>query len=364
MLGEQQLLDYLLTRRLISAKAVVSGQFRIVNASRRNRNFQVIAEDGPCYMIKQSDRDGTGLGTLSHEAETYRFLANAPTPSWFLPRLCEFNADQNLLLLELTKNAQDLRLLQIRRRSFSKLLARRIGQGLGELHSVPRNLAAGAFDVPYHPMGLSLVLPDWSSLVESSSANVELIRTIQRSQSLSDNLANLQAQWEPVSLIHGDFKWDNCIAYSALGSERRTRVRIVDWEFAGVGDPCWDLGAVFGDYLSTWILSIPATGEKTPEDWVEMAGFPLEKMQPAISTFWAAYVKQRGLPASGLHENLIKSVRYCASRLLQTCYEQTQQSITLNSHAYCHVQLAVNLLERPAEAAVHLLGLPIHLPCL
>ena len=69
------------------------------------------------------------------------------------------------------------------------------------------------------------------------------------------------------------------------------RVQFVDWEMAGVGDPCWDAGTVFSECLSTWLRSTPVTRETPPEDFLPLAGFPLRRMQPAMRSFWRSYAQ-------------------------------------------------------------------------
>jgi hypothetical protein len=134
---------------------------------------------------------------------------------------------------------------------------------------------------------------------------------------------------------------------------------IVDWEMAGIGDPCWDLGSVLNDYLSFWLLSIPITGETEPEEFLNLVKFPLARMQPAIRAFWRSYVKQIELDDVTSNQWLLRAVRYAAARLLQTTYEQMQVAMLVTGNVVCLLQLSLNMLMRPREAAVQLLGLPL-----
>jgi len=95
---------------------------------------------------------------------------------------------------------------------------------------------------------------------------------------------------------------------------------LVDWELACVGDPCWDIGSVFNDYLSFWLLSVPVTGQELSEESLALARYPLDKMQPAIGAFWAAYIRRMGLDAGTADEWLVRSVQFAAARLLQTAF--------------------------------------------
>lgn len=360
MLNEDRLVGYLLAQELISPETIVASDLAIHNVSRRNNNFKVLSEHGPCLMLKQGGEKGAGPGTLAHEAAAYHFLA-APGASAlhrFVPRLHNYDPGENMLVLELTENAENLRSRQIEKRSFSLILARRIGEALGILHSPDLLRRAGGFDAPYEPSIFSLIQPDAKIFHEISSANLSLFKTIQAYPAFRQHLGELKDSWSDESFVHGDFKWDNCIAFAGEGSSRATRLRIVDWEFAGTGDRAWDVGSVFSDYLTTWLMSIPLVGDSTPKRWVELAAFPLEVMQPAIGAFWASYLRHAELTDSEAGPLLSKSVRFCAARLLQTAYEYLHESITITGNIYCFLQLALNMLERPEDASVHLLGLP------
>jgi hypothetical protein len=54
MLAQSEVVPYLLQHHLISAGSVVDGDIAVLDASRRNRNFKVISEQGRCYFVKQA----------------------------------------------------------------------------------------------------------------------------------------------------------------------------------------------------------------------------------------------------------------------------------------------------------------------
>src|SRR5215217_6724643 len=139
MLAQSEVADYLLDRALISAAAIVDGDLRIIEASRRNRNFKVINTAGPSYLVKQ------GIGpdkraTVAHESNVYQFLAGAPESASFRPHLPGFfsyDADQGLLILELVNNVLDFREYHARRGHFPVGIAAALGRALSRLHNLP-----------------------------------------------------------------------------------------------------------------------------------------------------------------------------------------------------------------------------------
>jgi aminoglycoside phosphotransferase (APT) family kinase protein len=365
MLTPREVIPYLCHHNLISARSAVEGDLEVVDASRRNRNFRVVSRRGPGYLLKQ----GVGperIATVAHEATIYRrFRSDTRDEGMgrYLPYFYGYDSEYYILILELVRDAENLRDYHVRRRRFSKMLAAATGNALGTLHRLTgvkgdnKQDSDGFSTQP--PWILSVHRPDINVFREFSSANIQLIRIIQRFTEFCELLDELRRAWRIETLIHADIKWDNCLTSSHSPSGRKTELRIVDWELAGLGDPCWDVGSVFNDYLSFWLLSIPITGETPPEHFPDLARYPVERMQPAIRSFWHAYIRRMDLDAATANEWLMRAVRYGAARLIQTAIEQMQMSIQLTGNTICILQLSLNIMRRPREAVTHLLGIPL-----
>lgn len=364
MLTQPQAVAYLLRRELIGASSIVEGHLAVADASRRNRNFTVTSEGGPSYLLKQGVGP-SGTATVAHEAVVYEFLhslaANDGLDDYF-PRFYGYDPEEKVLVLELLADAQDFREYHTRRGRFSTLLAGAMGKALATIHRLARPEGTNGDNdkvfVVRPPGILSIHRPEPRIFQDISSANVQLIKSVQRSAPFCRGLDELRRGWRTETLIHYDIKWDNCIVFARPASKRTTRMKIVDWEAAGMGDPCWDVGSVFSSYLSFWLLSIPITGEAPPDRFLELARYPLESMQPAMRSFWQSYVRGVGLEAATSDEWLLRAVRYAAGRLVQTAYEQMQMSLHLTGNTLCLLQLSLNILQHPQAAMVHLLGIP------
>jgi aminoglycoside phosphotransferase (APT) family kinase protein len=165
--------------------------------------------------------------------------------------------------------------------------------------------------------------------------------------------------WREETVIHGDLRWDNCQVVESRSDRPRWGITIVDWEAAGIGDPCWDVGTVFSQCLVFWLLSTPLVRDTAPEDLAGLARLPLLKMQPAIRSFWQSYASEMGLDADARRDWLLRSVRYSGARLVQTACEQMQSAKDLTADILYLLQLSLNVLQRPMEAAVQLMGIPI-----
>ena len=365
MLTPAEVVPYLLRHDLIRPQTVVVGDVQVFDATRRNANYKVVSAGSPSYLVKQ----GVGperAAMVDGEAAVYRMLHGdaGPTDRHFgryLPRLCLHDAADHILVLELLREAANLQAYHQRRGRCSPALAAALGRALGTLHQMPGAPDAGGttpgIAIRPAPWVLAIHRPDLHLYHAASQANLRLITTIQRFPQFGGLLDALRALWHPGALVHYDMKWENALVAPG-GARRRRTIKLIDWETAGWGDPCWDAGSVFGAYLSFWLLSIPITGVDPPDRFLELARYPLSSIQPAMRRFWQAYVRQMRLDGEMERQWLLRSVCYAAARLVQTAFEQSQGAVQLTGNALCFLQVSLNMLQRPDEAAVHLLGIP------
>ena len=359
--SERDVFDYLLARRLVDARSIVDGELVIVDVSRRNRNFAVLRTDGPCFLLKLGVEPDKAA-TLAREAAVYRWLASRPAGNRlarYLPRYVVFDADAHVLVLEWIRGAENLREYHARSGPYRLLVAAEVGRGLAMFHGLgsrpPPGSSSGAPD-QQRPWILSIDRPPHRLARDLSLANLQLIRMIQACPDFARLLARLGEDWRATTLTHGDVRWDNCVVFSAPGSSRLTRLSFVDWELATAGDPRWDVGCVFAEYLSWWVASIPILGVAPSDRFLHLARHPLERMQPPIRAFWDSYVRHR--PVSEVDGDTLRGAVRCAgARLIHIAFEQTQKVADPGGGAVYLLQLGLNMLERPEEAAVMLLGL-------
>lgn len=357
MLEQSDVVGYLLDRKLLRPHAVVDGTVVVRDASSRNRIFVVDGGHASSFVLKQGTNP-EGIAAVAREAAVYQLLAqHGDRIANYLPTVWEFDRTAQVLILGRRSGDRDLRRHQIRTGRFSRALATAIGDALGALHQETTETVA-ALPARPAPWVLSVHQPNLSIFRDASSAALELIRIVQSAPELGDGLEALRGVWEPSCLIHHDVKWDNLIA-CPIGNRltARFRIKIIDWETAQIGDPRWDLGSVFSHYLSLWLFSIPITGREPLERFPELARFPLGRMQPAMADCWSAYRKRAGPHGAGRTEWLSAAVSYAGARLVQTAFEAAQVATHLDSSMVLHLQLASNILGRPQEAAVHLLGI-------
>jgi hypothetical protein len=362
MLTVDAVVPFLLKRGLIQDWMVVDRDLRVVDVSRRNHNFKFIDDAGPGYFLKHG-APGEAARAVAHEAQLYHWFFGHPSFAMLaplLPRCSFYEADSSTLVLELMEESQSLYEYHWRHRGLSRALGRALGDALGTIHGLTACVAASATSerpVP-RPAARFLLLhrPDLDAFVTASCGSLEVVKVVQRSEDLCGLLDRLNQEWRESCVIHGDLRWDNCQV--ASGNARRPHVQFVDWEMGGIGDPCWDVGTVFSECLSTWLLSTPVTRETAPDDFLPLARFPLRKMQPAMRAFWRSYVRRMAVDDSVSTEWLRRSVQYAGARLIQTAYEGMQRETRLTANVIYMLQLSLNVMDRPSEAAAILLGIP------
>src|SRR5579859_6554961 len=357
MLTLAEVARYLLDCALITPPQIVAGDLAVEDATRRHANYRVSSMAGPAYFVKQ----GVGperAAALAHEAAVYEWLTADPAAhalGRYLPHLRRYDAAAGVLVLDLLPTAQPLGAYQSRHGRFSTGLAAQVGVALARLHQIPVGDPALAVCPP--PPVLSVPRLDLRLYSGLSQANLQLIITVQQFPTFGARLDALAARWQPTTFIHYDIKGENLLVTPG-GNRRSPTLTVVDWEMAGRGDPGWDLGAAFTEYLGTWLASIPITGHDPPDRFLELARYPLARIQPAIRRLWQVYARERCLPAPAARHLLDRAVAYSAARLVQTVFEQNQTAAQPFGTALAALQLAYNILDRPDDAAVQLLGIP------
>jgi Ser/Thr protein kinase RdoA (MazF antagonist) len=349
MLEQSEIPHYLLSLGLVKPSAVVEEDLTVVDASRRNCVFIATTRDGPTYVVKQAGP--RSAPTLDHEAAVLRGLAEVGELDGHVPVVIEHDAAGRRLVLRSPAGARDW-VEHHGDGRFSRISARDLGRTLAALHRIPADsvddLPAG-FDRMW---GLSLPEPPHERLLDLSAAAQDLVARLQARASTCDRLRELRAAVTDEELVHGDLRWDNCLAVAAPGSRRRTRVLLIDWELAGRGVAAFDIGTLLAEYLRVWVGSIPIVAPADPGRLASHATRPLWRMQPAIHAFWSAYTL-----ANPRHPTLRRVTELAAVHVLQTSVERAQGLAAPSAHVVTLVQLADNMLREPEDAALSLLGL-------
>jgi aminoglycoside phosphotransferase (APT) family kinase protein len=347
MLKQSDIAHYLLSLGLVKPRDVVDEEFTVVDASRRNCVFLAGTGAGPTFVVKQA-RPRTAH-TLAHEAAVLAALAAATDLAGSVPTTVHHEPESARLVLRTPGRA---RVWSDHDGRFPRMPARILGRVLAALHRLPVDGIAALPPGVERMWGLSLPEPSHELLLDLSAGAQDLLARLQASDAVCRRLLQLREAIADDSLVHGDLRWDNCLAAPAPGSRRRTRVLLVDWELTGAGAAAFDVGTILAEYLCAWVGSIPIVESADPGRLVARARHPLERMQPAMHAFWSAYAH-----AAERRPDLRRVVELAAVRVLQTAVEHAQGRSAAGAHVVTLMQLAGNMLRDPDDAARNLLGL-------
>ncbi len=364
MLTQETVIPYLLRRGHLTFAELIASGVKVYDASRRNGNFRVERQPGDALLLKQA-REPNASPTVGWEAMIYKTFqalpASHPLRRHTVPFL-EYDDDEGVLVLRSIADARTLAAHQ-NQGGIPTRPATRIGRALGALHSLELGsppMSALSEGLPRRlPHALFLHRPDHALYCAASYGNLQAARVMQSFPAFGALIDALTKEWRPTALVHFDVKGDNILLSAKTGARSAW---LIDWELAELGDPAWDVGSMFADYLGVWLWSIPITGEHPPAHYLSLARFPLTRLQPALRAFWRSYRLVRGLTGRAATAFLLAATRYCAVRLIQRVHEQTREAVDLLANTICQLQLSWNILQEPELACVHLLGLELISP--
>jgi Ser/Thr protein kinase RdoA (MazF antagonist) len=349
MLEQSDIAHYLLSLGLVKPRAVVEEDLTIVDASRRNSVFVVTTRSEPTYVVKQAGP--RSVETLAHEAGVLRTLAHTTDMAEQVPVVVHHDRDAAVLVLRSPADARDWSDYHNEGR-FPRSQARALGRALARLHRSDPHAIDDPPSGTNRMWGLSLPDPPHELLLDLSAGAQDLVARLQASPAFCDRLRALRNANSEARLVHGDLRWDNCLAVAAPGSRRRTRILLVDWELAGRGSAAFDVGTVLAEYLRAWVGSIPIVEPSDPGRLAAHARHPLSQLQPAINAFWSAYRLD-----SPRRPTLRRVIERAAVSLLQIAIERAQGFSAASAHVVTLVQLADNMLREPEAAGLAVLGL-------
>ena len=234
-----------------------------------------------------------------------------------------------------------------------------IGQLLAVLHS-PKNvdkLTEAKYDISKRiPDFFNICYPDIEIIKHTSNANIKLLKILQENK-FHNFLESAAKEWSFQCIIHNDIKFENFLVPVSKSKTQKSRIKLIDWELFGLGDPSWDIGCVFSSYLTFWIYSLPLVKNISIDSIIHLSKNYLDEIKISLNAFWKSYFKFSSLTKNQTNQLLLKSIKYSAVRIIQRVYESLFNKIELTSHSIFLLQLSLNIFNKPSSALSNLLGL-------
>ena len=356
IITSRNLLRHLLSRGLVSSESVVDGDLVIVDASGRNRNFKVLRQHSQSFFVKQvRNWNRQAAAMLQCEAACYFLARNDPDFSALealIPELYDFDPDRQALTTAFISDGEDLWEHLRRNGSISPQIAGELGRSFGRFHRESEKRVLNSPHCSVFPKQIPWILSaerrNSHPFKELSPATSQLFDHVDKSTQLPAALDTLRNQWRVSTLMHGDMRLENCIL---LPSSPPT-LKIVDWELADLGDPCWDVGSIIQAFLSAHITSIPPV-ETDLTLSVLLTHPSVANLRPAVRSFWESYESE--LQKSKSDVLFARFLSYGAGRMIQSAYEYMQLSPQLSRNALHLLEVSSDILTNPAGAAEQLL---------
>jgi hypothetical protein len=352
---------YLMSRGLATAESIVDGDFTVIEAGRRNRNFKVLRQNSPSLFVKQI-KDGSPeiVATHRREAAFYEMVRSRPAFSvlaQLIPRLQDYNPLTHSLVVTLVPEAENLTEHHTRLKDFPERVGEMMGRALGIYHAQigwilnePTSLAIFPRQLPWIFM---LDPQTLYPLTMMGQPGMELAGILQRQPDLIGYIHGVRNEWKLDALIHGDMKWDNCLI--AQNAEGQAAFHVVDWELADVGDASWDIASMITSYLVYGLFTIPLhlQGEEA------LAAFRATQagMQASLRAFWQNYAVVRGFPSVSVRSYLERCLRFCAARLVIAAFEAIFNLRQVTANTLTMLQMSRTIFQSPSNAARELFGL-------
>jgi aminoglycoside phosphotransferase (APT) family kinase protein len=229
-------------------------RFEIIAGGHSNLTYRLVGSDGSAYVLRRPPL-GHRLASAHDMSREHRIIAglqrsNVPVPTALGLCTDETVNDAPFYVMGFVEGhvVRDLAgaesaLTAVARRHASESLI----DTMAAIHAVDLD-ACGLTDLGKHEGYIARQLKRWYG-----QWNDQKTREVPAVDAAHDALSQRIPEQGPATLVHGDYRLDNCI----VGDDGRIRA-VLDWEICTLGDPLADLGMLQvywtgpGDDPSAW----------------------------------------------------------------------------------------------------------------
>lgn len=359
-LTSPSLASWLIQRGLLDPAVITRGEFAVEEVEFHNRGFHVYRPaDSPLYVKQLREFDHPNVLCLKREAAFGVAVAACESAAWLtsrVPAFLDYDARHHAVTVQLLTATENLHESMERVVSIPDSVARGIGEFIGSFHSPEcDDLLSSMTDElcpGKSPWILSYHVDQGAGSL--SPANEQLLDRLQRDEVITAELEKLRNNWQAVSLMHGDLKWNNVLLVPDAGAEPDWYV--VDWEMVDRGDPLWDLATMVQCWWYFWILSTPPQQLTTLDDLLRQRRLAFEQTRPSLDALWEGYRTTAQLSESGVLQTRQLVTRFAAARMLQTAYELLHSVETISVSSELLIEMSRRILASPESLTEFLPG--------
>ncbi len=340
-------------------------------------------------LVKQQppDRTGNSKSDFQQEWRIHTLLSNHEelrSLQSLVSAWVDFDPANRILITAFLEHYSDLGEFYRDTHQFSTTIAAVLGISLATLHQATfqrqeyrleldpgkAGLTTDHYNVPDFHGELENLTPDLFKRI--SVDGLMFYKLYQRSDHLSQAIAQLEADYAPCCLIHNDLKFNNILLHrdwprwptSPLPASPASLhlpdgqgiIRVIDWEQWAWGDPAFDVGAVVAEYLRLWLQSLRLSRDIDIAVALRLATIPLVTLQPSLTEFLQAYLSQ--FPRIGVRfpDFVDRVLRFAGLGLIEAIQERLHYREPFGNLEIAMLQVAKSLLCQPESARITVFG--------
>jgi hypothetical protein len=386
LLNDQNVFQYLIDQRIVELSNRISQP--IESKICKNFNLLIHFSNDRHLLVKQEphDRAGKTNQDFLDEWRIYQLLCINPELEQIrtlFPEVLHFDSKHSILVFNYLKNYCDLDEFYNQKRIFPSSIAAFVGVNLARIHRA-------TYDRPDYKdfltqtarsenVGdkLAETVPDFSDELEKitpeifgqiSTDGLKFYELYQRYASLGQAIAQLNADYKPICLIHNDLKlgnillhhewesWQSPLDRVGLNGDAETAtgkeafIRFIDWEKWLWGDPASDLGTLVASYLKIWLKSLVVRAGIDLETALRLATTPLEAIQPSIAVLMQSYLSQFPEVLERFPDFLQRVMQFTGLALIESIQTKLHYHEPFGNTEICMLQVAKTLLCTPVQS--------------
>lgn len=303
---------------------------RIQEISRSHRVFRIETDNGRSVIVKQLKRSTWETGrSLVREIYVYRLAAWIDDLAPILPKAFLIDERRQILVLEALPS-EDHFTLDPALAVSAPGIASKLALAMATWHRKTANLAL--------PAALAegiLWLPDaLESAIRQRPASAQaFMRTLIEDPELTAVLKKARGLYRYRCLVHGDLKSDNWLTQD---DGPMKRLKVIDWELSGAGDPAWDIASTCAEAILE-IIRAQHELEWNDHGWPASAAAVLRE-------FLLSYPSHDGCVDLHDPEERDRIVLFTVARLLHVASEWSDYQTNVDSGAVAEVVYAARRL--------------------